>query len=167
MLRGQGGVAPAALRGNGGPVACLALICMHDSPPTCPCLAFQGWVPVLWVFLFLLSASLLALLAIVPAATAEDCSRLRVAVETCHLKGVGPEPIVGPPGLWTCRRVDCRWFHLVEQTANDNARCPSASNCRQAGPWPLPIRTRNGWAGRQAVPSRSCPPFCSATADYS
>lgn len=50
MLRGQGGLRPPPCGAEGGAtLVCLALICMQDSPPTCPCLAFQGWVPVLRV----------------------------------------------------------------------------------------------------------------------
>lgn len=145
MLRGQGGVAPAALRGNGGPLVCLALICMHDSPPTCPCLAFQGWVPVLWVFPFL-ARCWRCLLPVpgVPAAATEDCSRLRVVVD------LPPEGGRSSADRWPAGSLDLQasGLSLVSPGGTDCQRQCQMPLCKQQGPWPLSVPVMGGQADR-------------------
>lgn len=110
---------------------------MHDSPPTCP-----SGLPRLGAC-FAGSSSCCPLLlghCCWPVKTLPGCG----STATCHRKGGGrPEPIVGPPGLWTCRRVGCRWFHLVEQAANDNARLPPSSAAARAPPTPARVGRPN------------------------
>lgn len=173
MLRGQGGLRPPPCGAEGGWRGHISLSCidLHAGltanlpsvwPSKAGCL-FCG-------FPFLLSAGTAAglhwtaLLYLLPLLG--HCSRLRVTVNLPPKArgGEEPQPIVGPSGLWTCRRVDFRWFHLVEQTANDNARCPDAPFCSCPCPSSYPF---TGGQADQACSSRSCPPFCSATADYS
>lgn len=116
---------------------------MRDSPPTCPsglprlgaCFAgSSSCCPLLLghcCWLLLVAAGRRGLFS--------AAGQRRLATER---GGGGPEPIVGPPGLWTCRRVGCRWFHLVEQAANDNARLlPSAA--ARAPPTPARVGRPN------------------------
>ena len=170
MLRGQGGIAPAALRGRGRGHISLSCIDLHAGLTAN--LPVSGLPRLGACFAGFLSCSLLAPLldcTAVPAAAAAAagyCSRLWVTVNLPP-KGADeePQPIVGPSGLWTCRRVDFRWFHLVEQTANDNARRPPSAAARAPPRTPF-TGGQADWTTRHGS-SRSCPPFCSATADYS
>lgn len=176
MLRGQGGLRPPPCGAEGGWRGHISLSCidLHAGltanlpsvwPSKAGCL-FCG-------FPFLLSAGTAAglhwtaLLYLLPLLG--HCSRLRVTVNL-------PPKARGGGGAsadrWPVGSLDLQasGLSLVSpggtncQRQCQMPRCPDAPFCSCPCPSSYPF---TGGQADQACSSRSCPPFCSATADYS